>query len=686
LVGVILVAVILITTCASSASSGSSYKGDGGKDTSIAVLVPEGKGIGTDQNYLPTLVQGILVGDVTKYSAMSVLDRQNLDKLFAETLDGIYVEDNPDIIRLGYVTHTDYIMTGSIAKTDMGYALQLQVASTKDGMTKASYTGNCSIAEFNDFTGVHKASLELLTGMGITLTDKVRQELSAANNTQQVEAQTALAQGITAQRQGAPEIAALVYYNVANAFDPSLLEAVGRMNVVNANIISAPMTGNIAQDVQNEIAQYRADQQWKRDWTARLTETEQYFNTFFNTSVPSFGLFYSRDLKRGQINFQNETVPLSFDVNLHSSYTWFASVEKALQSVYDGLNKTGRKQEWGLSGWPGSSITSPNPFAGSRKDFTVVFELVNERQQVIGSQSLTLGNRWSFSAGGERVSADYTENNFQTVTFNAVKANDITNSLTIRVASVNGISPQTALQAGSLRLMALNAGEWAANKSAEGVLSKRETKPEPEYDRLVILAEIWGDPVTSIADNTFRDSGLTRVTIPNSIKTIGRNAFSSNRINSIGDRITTIPVGITIPKNSHLLGITIPDGVTAIGDNAFRDAFAPTWERRSTEQGTAHWFGNGKVYQLVIPDSVTAIGEDAFTGNFYLNNIVIGSNVTTPTYAISDTQRNNTYAAWHWRLFCIDYNQNGRKAGTYTPKKVAFFGSGSSRFKFTPRR
>jgi hypothetical protein len=179
---------------------------------SLAILVPQAQGLAADQSDLPTLAQGVFVGDFSKYSAVSVLDRQNLDKMFAETLDGVYVEDNPDIIRLGYVTHTDYIMTGSITKTSTGYALQMQIGATKDGMIKASYTGNCAIAEFDNFTGIRRASAELLSQMEVALTSKAKQELSAAAETSSVNAQATLAQGITAQRSGTV-VEALSYYS-----------------------------------------------------------------------------------------------------------------------------------------------------------------------------------------------------------------------------------------------------------------------------------------------------------------------------------------------------------------------------------------------------------------------------------------------------------------------------------------
>jgi hypothetical protein len=628
--------IIAVFSCASGADSpsggaspsgrASGFTGSGGAGMSLTIYPPSGKGLSEDENHLHDMVRTVVVADFSDYSAIEVTDWQTLTELLAKHESVIYGE-NSDVLKAGEISPTDYYLSGTIIKTSSaGYTLTFQVLDKKsDGSIKASYSGNCSTEDLYNFSGIHKASAKLLTDMGVTLSAEARAKLAEASSAQQVGAQTALAQGITAQRQGRPEIEALIYYNAASTLDPSLLEAAGRLNVATANIISAPtMTGEIAQDVQNEIAQYRADQQWKRKWIAQLTETEQYLNTYFNTQAPSFALFYSTELKRGEINFQNETVPLSFDVNLHSNFTWFVSVEKALQAVYGGLNATGRKQDWGLSGWPGRSITSPNPFTGGRKDFTVVFELVNERQQVIGRQSLTLGNRWSFSADGKRVGVDYTKNNFQTVTFNAVKADNITKSMTIRVAGVNGVPPQTALQAGSLRIMALDSRDWALNKTnassyyySRGVLNGME-RPEGALDYLELPAAIWGDPVMTIGDNAFRDNGLTRIVIPNSVTAIGNGAFSHNSLTSV-----VIPNGVTAINdafsNNRLTSVVIPNSVTAIGN-----AFSPN---SITAIGDGA-FSYNQLTSVVIPNGVTAIGNDAFSYNL-LTSVVIPNSVTS---------------------------------------------------------
>jgi hypothetical protein len=101
-------------------------------------------------------------------------------------------------------------------------------------------------------------------------------------------------------------------------------------------------SGNIGDDTRNDIA-------WRKDWLARLEECERYFDNFFKTSSPPYQFAYSTELDKGEINYQKETVPLSFKVNLFTTSVWFDPVQRALQAVLDGLDATGRKKDWGLA-------------------------------------------------------------------------------------------------------------------------------------------------------------------------------------------------------------------------------------------------------------------------------------------------------------------------------------------------
>jgi TolB-like protein len=267
-----LAALLVLASCAgqpkTAPASGRHYfSGDGGKGKSLAVLVPEGQGLSAEENYLPSMVQGSLVSDFTKFSAISILDRQNLDKMLGETENAIYTETE-DIVRFGKVAQTQYVLTGKLLKTQSGYNITMSVLDTKTAETAASYSGSCTAAELENLQGVKRVSEELLAKLGVTLTAEGRNELAGINQ-QAVNAERSLARGITAQKEGTI-VEALAYMYQANFADPGLKEAASRLNSLSASVTS----GNIREDFKN-------DMELREAWIKTLAEAEEYFSKFF---------------------------------------------------------------------------------------------------------------------------------------------------------------------------------------------------------------------------------------------------------------------------------------------------------------------------------------------------------------------------------------------------------------------
>jgi TonB family protein len=441
---------ILLAGAVSSVSAQSSnpnFAGAGGKGLAVAVLEPAGKGLAADEQWMLSLVQGSIAGDFKAFSAMTIVERQHVEKIMADVakaMESGYYSDET-MVKIGQMTNAKYVLAGVITKTKNTYMLELAVTDAQSGERKASYSPrSISLEGLENLSAVKAASADLLKQLGVELTAGGLEELLRPLPVHRIQGQAALAQGIAAQRQGT-EVTALSYFYQAAALDPTLLEATNRSKVISANITS----GNIGADVRNEIA-------WRKAWVAKLTEFEEFFSKMINAAAdPPYSFFYSTDIQRGKINFQTETIDLSIKTNLRANKAWMNSIEQSANSVYGelnaGLNATKKRSDWGLGNWPGQGVTNTSPFAtspfvSSKKwyDITIAFELLNDKRRVIGKQELKLTPSFSLSGYGDRIVNTYKANTFNTVAFDAVNANEISDNLAIRIASVNGGAPERA--------------------------------------------------------------------------------------------------------------------------------------------------------------------------------------------------------------------------------------------------
>ena len=149
-------------------------------------------------------------------------------------------------------------------------------------------------------------------------------------------------------------------------------------------------------------------------------------------------------------------------------------------------------------------------------------------------------------------------------------------------------------------------------------------------DRDVIIpSEYYGLPVTSIGKNAFSGTYLSKVEIPNSVKSIETNAFG---------------------RCTYLTSIIIPSSVTSIGSSAFSGCTSllsvnisdvAAWinidfgntssdlTSNPLSQGANLYIKGELVKELIVPNGVTTINYGAFYGYKTLTKVVLPDTVSS---------------------------------------------------------
>lgn len=152
----------------------------------------------------------------------------------------------------------------------------------------------------------------------------------------------------------------------------------------------------------------------------------------------------------------------------------------------------------------------------------------------------------------------------------------------------------------------------------------------------VIIDSIYrGKPVVSIADSAFKgNTSITSITLGDSIRTIGKNAF----YNCINIKTIKLPKNLesigeaAFQSCKSLISLTIPEKITNIEKNTFNYCSTLTSVTFSNNLKKLSENSFRNCYELTevnIPDSVESIGKSAFGSDNSLKTVNFGKGLIT---------------------------------------------------------
>ncbi len=136
---------------------------------------------------------------------------------------------------------------------------------------------------------------------------------------------------------------------------------------------------------------------------------------------------------------------------------------------------------------------------------------------------------------------------------------------------------------------------------------------------VVIPYTIDGVKVTAIGDKVFanRTTRLTSVILPNTITSIGENAFYGNRLTSLSIPNSVTNIGNSAFVSNRLTELVIPATVENIEERAFmrNEQLANLIISNGVKTIGKEAFSGCQLTKIIIPDSVISVGNNAFEMN-----------------------------------------------------------------------
>ncbi|MDR2658790.1 MAG: leucine-rich repeat domain-containing protein [Spirochaetaceae bacterium] len=531
------------------------YTGDGGKDLSIMIAEPETRNFVDEDGWISVFVQGVLTDDFTKYSRITVVDKQNMDRLIAEqqeTLSGNYSDEN--YISAGSLTIPEFILAGSIIKmTENTYDLELAVTRLETGERRASFRKTVSVSRLRQGLAVKEASAGLLEQLGVELTPYGKKTLLAASN---LTGGTALAKGIAARNEGLFTEAFSYYFDSASSTSDSA-ETIEQPFELSSEISNGALGAGINGDIEQ-----------RKRWLQIIRECAAYFKAH-----PPFEIIYNPELKQtGATDYNGEKVNLALRLSIKPVDIKF----KILNEILTGLNNTGRRSSWGLGEWPITNIEPYDPstvLLGEDKsfDFQINVSLYNGIGRIAGKSGAELKALINFDKDNNII---IPEQELGVIYFTNIKTKDVFGDLTVKFTKINNvvmdggkdvpgyISVRAALESDKrdweyIRENTLDKikEDYVFNTDKNGDIIITEYTG---FEKNIKIPQYIGESrVYQIGDKAFYDKGLTGVIIPYGINVIGSQAFEENNLSILKLPASISTIGRYAFRSNPLKKITL---------------------------------------------------------------------------------------------------------------------------------
>ena len=321
------------------------------RGSKLTVAPPIAQNLGEDEKWIPLFVQGQLSADLQNYSGCMVIDRSAANALTAEQERmEIFAEAVNDSISIEYaqLLAADYIVIMNILGKGNQFSLDCKIVNVKTNQSVGKVYSNANVSRqsLNFGTAIHAASYELLKGIGISenqlssLKHKIQENGSPAQSAE-IAAQTSVAKGIVAEKNGA-NIEALTYYIQARKNNRNLDEANKRI----ANMAATLSGGNFGAQAKNLI-------KLRNDWEKLLSEAAQ----MIAENAPEFRLMYFTNIRAAELteaDYENNTISLKIGSPYLKQTDNGGENEQLILELKTALSKIPESKNWGskITGFP----------------------------------------------------------------------------------------------------------------------------------------------------------------------------------------------------------------------------------------------------------------------------------------------------------------------------------------------